>query len=423
MGEQFESWGRYPKSQNTLVQPSGLAALQLAPNSLPVGFGRSYGDSCLNEGGQVVSCTQMNGIERFDPETGIILCQSGVTLEQIIDFCLPYGWFLPVSPGTKYVTVAGAIANDIHGKNHHRGGTFGCHVLSFELVRSDGRMLRCTPEENAELFAATIGGLGLTGFILRAQVQLKRVTSAYIDVVSIQFGNLEEFFAISKESATGYEYTVSWIDCVASGASLGRGIFMRGNHATDGRFHVKKRRLPIFVPFDMPSWFLGPTFVKLFNDRYYSRPKSGTVPYGPYFYPLDAVGKWNRIYGKRGFLQFQCVVPREGIRELLQIVAESGRASFLAVLKEFGDVKSPGLLSFPRPGITLCLDFPMEGQVTLDLFARINQLVAEWGGAQYPAKDATMSATQFKSYYPQWERLEKLRDPNISSGFWRRVTA
>ncbi len=422
----FESWGRYPKTKQSVVRPSGVSAIQITAGSLPVGLGRSYGDSCLNDGGAVISGALLDGIEHFDAATGVVRCQSGTSLKQLIEFCLPHGWFLPVSPGTKFVTVAGAIANDIHGKNHHRAGTFGCHVLWFELLRSDGRLLRCTPDENASLFRATIGGLGLTGFIVRAEVQLKKVSSAYIDVESIRFQNLAEFFDISAESADSFEYTVAWVDCLATGPSMGRGIFLRGNHADDGRFHVKKRLLSPSVPFDMPPWFLGPTFVKVFNHRFYTKQRedreSTTVSYEPYFYPLDAVHHSNRLYGRRGFLQFQCVVPKEGVDEILRLVSESGRVSFLAVLKEFGSRPSPGLMSFPRKGTTLCLDFPMEGQVTLELFQRINQLVAEWGGAQYPAKDATMSAAQFQTYFPQWRELEKLRDPNLSSSFWRRVT-
>lgn len=427
----YESWGRFPKVSQDALAPAWLHEVSLTGvegTLLPYGQGRSYGDSCLNDGGTVVSSENLRRLISFDPESGVLECEGGVTLEEIIDFGLPRGWFLPVSPGTKYVSVAGAIANDIHGKNHHRAGTFGRHVLSFRLLRSDGSITVCSPHSERELFSATVGGLGLTGFILSTTIQLKKVAGGHIDVESIKCRNLDEFFDHSSRSDVDFEYTVSWIDCLAGGDSLGRGIFMRGNHSEETK-PIKKRPQVLAVPFDLPGFTLNRLSVQAFNFLYYNKQTSpvvkSTVPYGPFFYPLDSVRNWNRIYGKRGFLQFQCVVPSSNnnaaIRTILETIVRSGKASFLAVLKEFGDIPSPGLLSFPRKGVTLCLDFPFAGEGTLKLFSQLDSIVAEVGGAIYPAKDATMSGEHFKQYFPKWKEFSNHIDPKFSSSFWRRM--
>ncbi len=431
----FESWGRYPKAKPKRVVPlywrTNVPRLDTfdAP-VLAYGMGRSYGDACLNENGVLLHTRPLARFIHFDPEAGILRCEAGVTLDEVLRLVVPYGWFLPVTPGTKYITVGGAIANDVHGKNHHHAGTFGRYVTRFELLRSNGERLVCSPTENRDLFRATIGGIGLTGLILWAEFRLRRIPSAYIEEELIRFENLDEFFEISAESDVDYEYTVAWVDCLAQGRHLGRGIFMRGNHAEGvPRLHPDSKR-KVTVPVDFPDFVLNPFSMRLFNALYYHRLRHKRerrlVHYEPFFYPLDAIRQWNRIYGRRGMLQFQCVVPvgdhRDVIRAIIERIARSGRASFLAVLKEFGDVPSPGLMSFPRPGVTLTLDFPFEGVRTLHLFDDLHALVRDAGGAFYPAKDAHMSPQDFVVSYPQWETFRQYVDPHFSSSFWRRVT-
>ena len=426
----YKSWGNYPKTDETMQQMKWRGeALPVGETSvLPYGHGRSYGDSCLNDGGVLLDTTKLDRFISFDAETGVLRAEAGVSLEQILTFAVPQGWFLPVSPGTKYVSVAGAIANDIHGKNHHRAGTFGRHVTRFELLRSDGQRLVCSPQENTELFRATVGGLGLTGLILWAEVALKRVKNAFFDVEIVKFANLEEFFERSAESDEAFDYTVAWVDCLAQGDSLGRGLLMRGNHAEVGELTAKSKQL-FSVPIDAPNVLLNNLTMKTFNVLYYHKQRQKVVKarqhYEPFFYPLDSIGNWNRIYGKRGFLQYQFVLPFDGdtrvIRSIFEEIAASGMGSFLAVLKMFGSLPSPGLMSFPRQGVTLALDFPYQERL-LGLLEHLDEVIAEGGGRVYPAKDARMSASSFQRFYPQWQDFSKYVDPQFSSSFWRRVT-
>ena len=377
------------------------------------------------------STTALNHLLAFDPENGVLRCESGVSFDEVLQFIVPLGWFLPTTPGTKFVTVGGAIANDVHGKNHHRAGTFGCHVTQFELLRSDGERMLCSPDKNPRWFAATIGGLGLTGLITWAEFKVRRIETSAIEMESIKFGGLDEFFSITAESDGNFEYTVSWQDCLAQGKSLGRGIFMRGNHARNGSRDLKVHTKPrLNVPIDFPSFALNSLSIKAFNFLYYARLRQrvtkATVHYNPFFYPLDSINNWNRIYGARGFFQYQFVVPfganTDTIREILKEIGDSRQGSFLAVLKTFGDVPSPGLLSFPRPGVTLALDFPNRGAETIHLFDKLDRIVLQAGGRIYPAKDAHMSAATFQINYPQWKEFAQYIDPAFSSSFWRRVT-
>jgi FAD/FMN-containing dehydrogenase len=362
-------------------------------------------------------------------ETGVLRAEPGITLEQILEVAIPRGWMLPVTPGTKYATLGGAIANDVHGKNHHVRGTWGCHVRQFMLARSDGAALLCTPDLNAELYAATIGGLGLTGFILWAEIQLMPIRSSQIDVTSIRFDNLGEFFALSDALDPLHEYSVAWVDCLGRGAQLGRGIFMTGDHAAAGPLEVDRRRKRK-VPFTFPVPVFNKATLRAFNGLYYHRQRTrevhATVSYDRYFYPLDSLLEWNRIYGRQGFQQYQCVVPRavarEATREMLKAIAASGNGSFLAVLKRCGDIPSPGLLSFPMEGTSLALDFPQRDEQNQRLFSALDTIVREAAGRIYPAKDAHMSGEDFRAAYPDWQRLETLRDPALLSSFWDRVT-
>lgn len=430
----FESWGRYPRIDPHLETlfwmddfPRGT---RLPPEVLAVGMGRSYGDVCLLERGTMLSTRGMDRFIQFDSATGLLRCESGTTLAQILEFTVPRGWFLPVSPGTKYVSVGGAIANDIHGKNHHVAGSFGNHVPRFELVRSDGTRILCSAEENPELYAATIGGMGLTGLITWAEIQLRSIASRKIRYESIKFNGIDEFLSISS-SNNHAEYTVAWIDCVSRGRNFARGIYMAGDHSESVETRKISREPRLTVPIDFPSWALNRTSMRLFNELYYRkqlrRHVTGLIDYEPFFYPLDSVLHWNRIYGKRGFLQFQCVIPwkygREGIIAILQNIADSGLASFLAVLKVMGERPSLGMMSFPQPGITLALDIAIVPEVTFPLFERLGEMTRELGGRLYPAKDACMTGPQFRSFYPQWREFADYRDPAFSSAFWERVTA
>lgn len=434
MGRQYESWGRYPKAVHLRTRAFWRSETDFpeCPSSvLPFGLGRSYGDSCLNNGGTLID---MSGLDRFislDTATGLLRCEAGVILGQVLEHLVPQGWFLPVVPGTKYVTVGGAIANDIHGKNHHAAGTFGCHVTKLELLRSDGARLICSPTENEELFRATIGGLGLTGIIVWAEIRLKKIVSPWIDAEFIRFESLDDFYPLAEESAASFEYTVSWIDCTARGDALGRGIFIRGNHSADqltGR-NTPKLGTILSVPLDMPNFLLNRLSIRAFNILYFykqgPRPISRLLHYNPFFFPLDALGGWNKMYGNRGFFQYQPLIPQQGkqapIKKLFQMISESGGGSFLTVLKDFGSVSSPGLMSFPRPGVTLALDFPNRGAETLKLFEQLDSIVLEHGGRIYPAKDARMSPQSFKEFYPESEKFAEYIDPKISSSFWRRV--
>ncbi len=429
----FESWGRYPKLYADVVPLSWASDFPLKrPASaplLPVGAGRSYGDVCLLDGGTLLATRGLDRLLQFDPLTGVLRCEAGVTLAEILDFAVPRGFFLPVTPGTKYVTVGGAIANDIHGKNHHVAGTFGNHVIQFELVRSDGHHLLCSAERNSDWFSATIGGMGLTGLITWAEVRLRPIVSRKIKYQGDKFVGIEEFVALSRSSANS-EYTVAWIDCVATGKNFARGIFMAGDHSEIAEPLVPSSEPWLTLPIDLPEFALNRLSIAAFNTLYYSKQqakqKRALVDYEPFFYPLDQVLHWNRMYGKSGLLQFQCVIPwegdQQGITQILKAITSSGLASFLAVIKVFGDVPSPGLMSFPKPGITLALDFPIREEVSFDLLDRLANITLDHGGRMYPAKDARMTAAQFQAFYPQWREFSRYIDPAFGSAFWKRVT-
>ena len=431
-----QSWGRYPTIKPRQVMPifwrNELPDLSSFEQPvLPFAYGRSYGDSCLNEGGIALDMRYLKRFISFDEANGILRCEAGVSLAEVLDVIVPRGWFLPVSPGTKFVSVGGAVANDIHGKNHHKAGTFGCHVTCFELLRSNGERLLCSPNQQSGLFRATIGGLGLTGVILWVEFRLKPIADPFITMERIRYSSLAEFMDISGESDTDFEYTVAWVDCLASGRQLGRGVFMRGNHDCSKQYASEqvRKKIALTVPFDFPAFILNTLTVKAFNEVYYraqlTKHGKKVVPYEPFFYPLDALHNWNRMYGSRGFLQYQCVVPYsngyEVMKDILSRISRSGQGSFLTVLKKFGDIPSPGMLSFPRPGLTLALDFAYEGKKTLQLCEQLDKIVRESGGAVYPAKDARMTAGSFQAYYPQWKEFEQYRDLQFSSSFWRRV--
>jgi len=431
------SWGRVHRQLQHVAVPrfrnelDHLVGEDQWKSHLAIGRRRSYGDSCLNSEGALIDFCGLDRFIAFDPQSGILRAEAGATLSQILAFAVPQGWFLPTTPGTRFVTVGGATANDVHGKNHHRAGTFGCHVKAFGLLRSSGDRRLVLETTDPRLFAATIGGLGLTGIIEWVEVQLARISSSYLDVEILPFDNLEAFWALIDESVEKYEHTVAWIDCVSRGETFGRGIFSRANWSTDGVYDTHTDRTWKSIPVDGPSFWLNRLTVAAFNALYYrtNRAKAGVSRqhYARFFFPLDAVLHWNRLYGWRGMFQYQCVIPRGADREvmpkLLDVVTRSGQASFLAVLKTFGDRGSPGLLSFPRPGTTLALDLANRGDTTLALMDRLDAIVRDAGGALYPAKDGRITAQLFRQSFPRWEEFVEEKDPGISSDFWRRVVA
>lgn len=432
MNAAVRSWGNHPKVDHAAVVALRWRHLDLprvAGTMLPGGLARSYGDSCLNEGGTLLATTGLDRLIEFDRVGGVLRCEAGISLKQVLDLTVPAGWFLPVVPGTAYVTVGGAIANDVHGKNHHAAGSFGRHVRRFELLRSDGARLECTPAVNGEFFRATIAGLGLTGLVTWAELQLRPVLSPDFDVETIRMAGLDHFFALSDE-ARGFEYNVAWVDALARGGALGRGVFIRAGHAAAAA-NVREDSSPrLCVPFDFPAAALNRHSVGLFNALYRSRAshrwRRSREPYARYLFPLDRIARWNRMYGERGFFQHQSVVPRAEapakVREMLAAISASGDASFLTVLKVFGEHESTGIMSFPRPGVTLALDIPMRGAPTLALMERLDRIVRDAGGAIYPAKDARMSPETFRASFPNWQEFRRHLDPAFSSSFWRRVT-
>lgn len=429
----YESWGRGRlDARRAAIGFDGRAFpnIRSAAGLLPFGNGRSYGDSCHNDEGLLVDMRDAARILRFDPQTGELEAETGVLLCEITRHVASSGWFLPVTPGTQFVTLGGALANDVHGKNHHRRGTFGRWVRSFDLLRSDrDGPIACSPAENADLFAATIGGMGLTGIVSRATIQLLKVPSLSIEETTTRFDRLEDYFDRAAEADERHEYAVAWIDSLQTGRALGRGHLICGDHAAAGTRTGEARPALATIPLTPPVSPLKGLALRAFNEAYFRKAKRGTshrtVPFDGFFYPLDRVGQWNRLYGPNGLHQHQSVVPSGDasavVRALIEQAARERQGSFLTVLKRFGDAASPGLLSFPREGYTLTLDFPHRGDRTLRLLEQLDAIVVAAGGAVNPYKDARMAPETFAASFPDWRVLERLRDPVIVSDFWRRT--
>jgi decaprenylphospho-beta-D-ribofuranose 2-oxidase len=423
----IEGWGRYPVVEALVARPERLSEIHAALDDrendavLAHGLGRSYGDVATLKGGRVILTSRLNRMLAFDESTGWLRCEAGVSIKEIIDTFVPRGFFPPVVPGTQFVTVGGALANNIHGKNHHVDGCWGDHVRRVELLLSSGEVVVCDKNIQPELFWATVGGIGLTGLILSMEVQLINIENRYIEMESIRVNNLDEFFEVSAESA-GFTHTVSWIDCVKTGKNMGRGIFMRGRHA------AAEVKAPVGTLDRMSSFvqgladgrplhsnhLLNRATITLFNEAFFRKTPAGlssaVTDYIPFFFPLDAVDHWNYVYGSRGFLQYQMVVPsREAVRDILKIISESGMASFLAVIKEFGDLDHGGL-SFPTKGITLALDFPNFGMPLLEMLERLDAITVSVGGRVYLGKDARLSKASFRQMYGEWEKWKEVRD-------------
>ncbi len=424
-------WGRYPLIDAAITCIRGERdATELLEAGSPVlarGLGRSYGDASLAE--QVADMTGLNRFLSFDEKTGILSCEAGVSLDEIIHAFVPRGWFLPVTPGTRFVTVGGAVAADVHGKNHHVAGSFCSHVTSLKLLDAAGNVKNCSPLENEWLFRATCGGNGLTGFILSADIRLIRVESAWIRQTAVKAGTLEELVDLF-DRFSGSTYSVAWIDCLSSGTSMGRGILLTGEHALadeirkeadNGNPLALGRRLQVSVPISLPPFTINRLSARAFNTVYYHKfpgtECTSLIRLFPFFYPLDAVQHWNRVYGRRGFIQYQFVLPKsaglEGFRGIFKKIVDSGAGSFLAVLKAFGK-QNANYLSFPMEGLTLALDFPLSRKV-LDMLQVLDEEVLELGGRHYLAKDSRMMANVFHRGYgtglKQFRSVKEKVDP------------
>lgn len=423
--EKVFNWGMFPKIEAEVYESSSYPKIVTLIKEIPVvisrGNGRCYGDSALQK--NIFSTNKLNKFLAFDDESGILTCESGVLLNEILEVIVPKGFFLPVTPGTKYITLGGAIASNIHGKNHHKEGAISLYIESFELLNESCEIIHCSKNQHSELFSKTIGGMGLTGIILSATLLLKPIETSYIAQKSIKAKNIHEvidFFEVYKN----YTYSVAWIDCLAKGKNLGRSILMLGEHAKPKELQAKQTQQKFFVhgnkqiniPFLFPSFVLNRFSIQIFNFLFYNKQISkeinNIVHYNPYFYPLDALNNWNRIYGKKGFTQYQFVIPfengKEGLMKILTKISASGCGSFLAVLKTFGEadaISSP--LSFPMSGYTLALDFKINKKV-LNLLNDLDKIVMEYGGRLYLSKDVRMTKeTYAKTYKNQFSHSEK----------------
>lgn len=412
---ELHGWGRYPRQEAQVTEPmSRQQCMRAVPGALPLiarGKGRSYGDSAL--GPQVISTRYLDQFHDFDPETGVLSCAAGVSLDDILRTFVPRGWFLPVMPGTRFITVGGAIASDVHGKNHHRDGTFSAHVSSIQILLGNGECVDASPSDKAELFYATCGGMGLTGVIVSAVLRLKAITASDILETRIKAPCLDaviEAFDANAASA----YSVAWIDCMARHTNLGRSVLVMGEQCTEGPL-VTQRAKALGIPAEMPSGFLNSAVAKMFNTAYYGRARSDAQKsrksFESFISPLDAITGWSSLYGRSGFLQYQFVLPKEsgvyGLREILKQIGQSKLGAFLAVLKLFGDANASPL-SFPMKGYSLAVDFKAEA-ATFELLQVLDGIVAAHGGRLYLAKDARMSEAMFKAGYPRWQEFEEVR--------------
>lgn len=442
--ELLAGWGMIRRQRCDVYRPAspaeGVRMVRHAPTTIIArGLGRAYGDSAINEQGAVVEQRGLGCFIAFDADTGLLECEAGVSLADIIEVFLPRGWFLPTTPGTKYVTIGGAIAADIHGKNHHRVGSFGGFVEDLRLLLASGEIVRCSRHEHAELFFATLGGMGLTGVIITARVRLVRVPSGFVAVDYTKTTSLDETFAVFERGDATHEHSVAWVDCLARGQTLGRGIVMQGNWADVAALAPRLRGAPfalprkrrLRVPFVPPVTPLSRFTVYGFNACFYLKHANGrkVIDCDTFFYPLDAIDHWNRLYGSRGFVQYQAFFPRDtsraGLRELLARIAEAGAASFLAVLKSCGEADG-GLLSYLEPGHTLALDMPYHPRTTPALCRDLDAILLKHGGRLYLAKDALTDAATLRSMYPrlpEFQRIKKQVDPEcrFSSSQARRL--
>ncbi|GAB0155279.1 FAD-binding oxidoreductase [Chryseobacterium sp. Alg-005] len=428
--QKVTNWGNYPVVEKEMKSDDSFSKIKefiLSHNEVIArGNGRCYGDASLGE--HIFSTRKLNKLISFDRLNGVMECESGVLLSEVLEVVVPQGYFLYVTPGTKFVSIGGAIASDVHGKNHHAEGCFSEYVIEFKLMNENGEIITCSREENADKFWATIGGMGLTGIILTAKFKLKNIETAYIRQESIKAENLDEIFKLFEESES-WTYTVAWIDCLQKGKNIGRSILMRGEHAFQHELpqHLKqnplrlKKKFQPTVPFYFPNFVLNALTVKIFNVLYYKKQAKKEVKsfidYETFFYPLDAINEWNKIYGKSGFIQYQMVIPKEtgkeGMKRILETIANSGNGSFLAVLKLFGKNNPEAYNSFPFEGYTLALDFKVNSKLK-KLVDQLDQIVQEFGGRIYLTKDS-MSRSSLTNY------LKNIQNPKFVSLQHKRI--
>jgi decaprenylphospho-beta-D-ribofuranose 2-oxidase len=409
-------WGRYPRIQaraHSFESPEELLSwLKKDSNYIVHAEGRGYGDCALSP--EVIFTRRFNNILDFDPQTGMVSCESGVTLAELIEVFLPRGWFISITPGTKFISVGGAIASDVHGKNHHNAGCFSECLLSFDLMLPDGKIVSCSRQKNKELFRATCGGMGLTGVILTATFRLQKMQSGYIRETILRAGSLPEIFDLFENHSSA-TYSVAWIDCLAKGQSMGRSLLMLGEFADTGSLEFPKSKV-VSLPIDLPAFTLNKYSLSVFNHFYYWRRSlplmDRLVPLTKFFYPLDAIQHWNRLYGGKGFTQYQLVLPKEasfqGLEIILRRISQGDLPSFLGVLKLFGP-ENDNYLSFPLEGYSLALDFPIKAEL-FPFLDELDSMVTDHGGRLYLAKDVRMSKRVFRKGYPGWQKFRELRE-------------
>jgi len=412
------SWGMYPKIDNTVYTFNKVETLKSIVDKynelIPYGNGRSYGDSAISS--KIINVKSHDYFIDFNEESGLLHIEAGVLLSEILESFVPRGWFLKVTPGTKLITIGGAIASDIHGKNHHVAGCFSECVDEFTIMLGDGEIVTCSKKSKPELFQATCGGMGLTGVILDAKIYLKKINSKYIDQTTIKTKNLKETFE-AFEKYKELPYSVAWIDCLAKNDEIGKCLLMVGDFMDDGRLDYKNKS-QLSIPFNFPSFALNNWSVRAFNWLYYGKAKDGvskqTVDIDTFFYPLDAIGHWNRIYGKNGFTQYQFILPKEisydGLEEILKTISDSGKGSFLAVLKLYGKANE-NYLSFPIEGYSLALDFKIEKGL-FELLDKLDEIVLKYNGRIYLTKDVRVSKETFEKGYPEIEKFRIFRKDN-----------
>lgn len=435
--QEISGWGRYPKETCHLVRPEKYKDLHAyGESSIARGYGRSYGDASLNKDNTVILTERLNRFLAFDQDRGILTCEAGVTLKEILDVIVPAQWFLPVTPGTQYASLGGCVAADVHGKNHHHAGSLGKYIIAFELIVADNKKILCTPKDHAELFWATIGGMGLTGIIGTIVLKLIPIASTEMIVSHHASENLEEVFHTLSDPACDDDYSVAWIDTLAENQKMGRGIVMTAHHAENDEVSPKYKRKKINtknIPIDLPSCLLNSFTIKLYNNYYFKKQSQKkqvfATDYQQFFYPLDNITHWNRLYGKKGFVQYQCVLPEkkafEGIQQILRLDYTQKNPGFLAVLKKLGHT-SQGLLSFPMPGYTLALDIPFRGETTLQQLKIFDEIILSHDGRVYLAKDASLSPEYFRQMYPrypEWLAIKQKIDPEnkFNSSLSRRL--
>lgn len=426
---ELSGWGGYPRGRVSLFAPETISDVvpPAEESVIARGQGRSYGDAAISTTGLVMLSERLNRVVCFDEKSGLLQAEAGITIADLLDTFVPKGWFPSVVPGTKFVSVGGCVAADIHGKNHHRAGTFGQYITDLEIVSAHRARVHCTPDDGAELFWATVGGMGLTGIITQVTLKLSPIESPYMVVQHHRGKDLDASLSMLEGESWDDDYTVAWIDCVA-GRSLGRSVLIRGHHAklsdlprrlqeiTDNR---EKRQFKL--RFGFPSWALNRFTMAAFNETFYGwqgrRKEAFIDTFDRFFFPLDRIENWNRMYGKKGFVQYQCVLPlaqsQPGLQALMEELIRSRRSSFLSVLKRFGPAGS-GLLSFPMEGYTLTLDFPIRDEGLFPFLDRLDDTVLKYGGRVYLAKDARMRPETFRAMYPrfaEWQRIKSRIDP------------